>query len=567
MGLKYTSISQIQGVPTHWENTSIVLPNMIEADIVYFDQLIECETDKGTGNRMFEYQQCGDKDGTTGQTGLQQGVLKNHLGVDGLPIPTYTSLAETTAAGFTYRTRGITGHDPVLPTDNFYQWFHEVPGKSYRYDKLTSFRRLANQNKYVYGGTHIFPLDDIIFKDVAQGSYEYQGHNYSFTAHLSVPMRMNLTGNEVFEFSGDDDVWVFLNGHLILDIGGTHQALPGNFRVNKDGTVTSTVADEEPVTIHTNLHVGEVVNLDFFYAERNTVESNTLITISGMEWPISADSTVTDRLVDGRAIEYVTEVENDTAQPVNIERMAAFIDDKSLGKSGFLELVDAHVQYSYTPDIEDSWVDVKISSPTDDHTGFKLETPVVLGPNKDVYTDDEEWEEEEENTTSRAGAILAAVTTRESDIPQKAYFRFYYAPSTDDVDVTATVSYYTADKFGDTGVTYDIVSSKYTLTPSASTNPNDPTTTNPTEPGGNTDNANAGEYVTPDDLTSDDTDTKNIPNVPSIGLISEYKPGIAFSKSIDEILFSRTLLAALCTTFTVSLLLVVATTKSPRSVL
>jgi fibro-slime domain-containing protein len=82
--------------------------------------------------------------------------------------------------------------------------------------------------------------------------------NFSFTTELHT--RFQYNGGETFQFEGDDDVWVFINKNLAVDLGGLHPKAASS--INLDASAAQL-----------GLVTGNVYSLDLFHAERHTPES------------------------------------------------------------------------------------------------------------------------------------------------------------------------------------------------------------------------------------------------------------------------------------------------------
>src|SRR5690606_35623243 len=86
-------------------------------------------------------------------------------------------------------------------------------------------------------------------------------------------------------FIGDDDVWVYVNRRLVVDLGGLHVPIEGTFSIAEDGAVSRTPMRDGTSTETTaaalGLVDGGVYEIKVFHAERKNTGSSFKLTLSG----------------------------------------------------------------------------------------------------------------------------------------------------------------------------------------------------------------------------------------------------------------------------------------------
>lgn len=165
-----------------------------------------------------------------------RGLVREDLGADGKPV---------------YAPGGATA--TVSGQASFDQWYRDVAGVNLRFEQPLPLTE-GPAGTFTFDDSAFFPLDGLGFPNT-----EVMGHNFHFTTEIHGTF--TYRGGELFTFTGDDDVFIFVNNKLALDLGGVH------------GAESSTI-DFDASAAQLGIAIGQTYRLDVFHAERHTSESN-----------------------------------------------------------------------------------------------------------------------------------------------------------------------------------------------------------------------------------------------------------------------------------------------------
>lgn len=241
-----------------------------------------------------------------GPSDLSLGIMQKRLGEDSYPI---VDKGKKESSSYLFSTKEGTGKE--FYSDANYLFKQDADGY-YEYDSTKNFAQFNKNTKeftvYKVPGSSKDPIDlqqgskhgsffpfntlgDHKYWDIPKISEKSPDFHFGMTmsAKFIQPKDGKINGNNmVFEFSGDDDVWVYIDGVLVLDIGGIHNSVSGSIDfaegtvkvgsnnytlknlfkeagAEKEGDFVSRKDIFKDYTVHT---------INFYYLERGKGDSN-----------------------------------------------------------------------------------------------------------------------------------------------------------------------------------------------------------------------------------------------------------------------------------------------------
>jgi fibro-slime domain-containing protein len=141
---------------------------------------------------------------------------------------------------------------------NFNQWFNDSSNN--QASQLVLKLEPTATGAYKYRNMAFFPIDGLLFGNEGEDG-QGASHNFNFTTvwHLMFTYKPGQT----FTFRGDDDLWVYVDGNLVIDLGGIHGGQDATLELDTLG-----------------LGAGTDHSFDIYYCERHVIASEIEIETS-----------------------------------------------------------------------------------------------------------------------------------------------------------------------------------------------------------------------------------------------------------------------------------------------
>jgi fibro-slime domain-containing protein len=191
--------------------------------------------------------------------GVRLNLVAPTLGTDGKPVFASSLGCPARQGTQECRTDYNANQAVVTSAETFSQWYRDLGNVNMRFDRELELIANPNNGLYEFSSSDFFPLAPTDGFGITPPG---RGKNFLFTTEIH--LTFTYVASQRFTFRGDDDLWIFVNERLALDLGAMHGV--------EQGTI-----DFDAQAAELGIVPGRDYAMDIFHAERHTDASNFTI--------------------------------------------------------------------------------------------------------------------------------------------------------------------------------------------------------------------------------------------------------------------------------------------------